>query len=706
MESLVQRVDQLSSQLTTLPATPTAQAAVVKSADSKQQEAEQQLSQLENKVSAMEKTLAEASSSRAARTPVSPQDREQVVSKLKGLQQQVENINKDLKSTLSHASKSVSNPSQLVSRQQALVAQVDGCSRRLDQLTRSVQEEGGSKGGEDAAGQPSTTEASASSMGRCMQEILERLQEIGEQLDCLEDESEDSDDEDGEGTTVDEVREQLANLCEFVKQHSRFSDYDWRMMQLLTAQKAVISKDRLEAGDGADSQTKLQTYADRLSLESLILVEMAHLLEKKQDDEEEEKGDAVLHELSVLNSQLLSLHQKLDKELRTLSVAATSADMLRTQADIMAEKIMIEAHLCSSSFSQGTHLTAEEVKEEEEKKLQPKLLASEAIMRSQLDSFIGRNLDQACDELWSSASHLTTRSLVQGELSFALSTLKKQLRDSPHITESVSGVRDFSFQRLRDRHKLVKEVAHVYQEKMTRAFAIIISKESEEMTIVEGPENVLDTVCSEISTIMEKHIQRFKEKVRSAEDTHTAHCWDMVVNRLRSDREVVLSGIRQQHTAYTQDSNNCEDSLEVPSQSLDSSIQNFGEIVSLRSILSARLDFLAELFKMGNAAVLAEMEMEEEEEEDEEDEDQDQRALQKGLSSFVHSLAEALQGEAQSRESQVQQILATTGRKDSKCLLCHYDPSFLYFVVCLMVMECVCVYSECVCVCVCVCECV
>nr|KAG5710143.1 hypothetical protein BaRGS_006662 [Batillaria attramentaria] len=670
VDNLVQRVEQLSSQLATSHSTAALQARLQQQpakSPGMSGEIEKQLSQLDSKINVMEKALAEAhagaspkSPDASARLSLSPQDSQAIVGRLQSMKQQLETTNCELKDIIGELPKGGGGNPASPGHQQALVSRIDGCGKKLDKLTNMIQEEGDSSGAGENPGRKCSgggcPDSDASSMAKCMHDIKESIQEIGELLDCLEDEGEDSDDEDGDGTTIEDVRERLASLCEYVKQHSQFSDYDWRLTQLLMAQKLAITRDEAEDADSSgQSKSKLQNYADRLSLESLILVEMAHILENRESEEDEK--DPVVHELSVLNSKVLSLQQKLDQELRTLSVEGSSTDVLRVQAELMAEKILLEGQLCSGAFGQNSHLSESDAKEEEEKKLQPKLLAAEAIMRSQLDSYIGQNLDKTCDEMWSSASHLTTRALVQGELTFALTNLKKQLSDSPHITQSVSGIRDFSFECLKQRHKQVVQLAQVYHEKMIQAFAVIISKDSEEMTIVEGPENVLDAVCSEVSTIMERHIQHYKEKVRTAKDTQSAHRWDMMVKQLRADREVVLTGIRQQHAAFASDPES-ENGMEVPFQSLDSSINNFGEITSLRSILCAHLDFVSELLRMGNTTLLAEMSQDDGTEEEEEEEDAEQRAIQKGLGSFVHSLAEALQSEAKSKKAQAAAILS------------------------------------------------
>lgn len=497
-------------------------------------------------------------------------------------------------------------------------------------------------------------------MALCMAEITERLQEIGEQLDCLEDEAEDSDAEDGEdgdGSALEDVRTRLANLCEYIKQHSHFSAHDWQLRQLLDAQRQLITTARQQnrSAEGESSKDKLKAYADRLSLEALILVEMSQLLENKEGGllRGGEESDPVMRELRLLNSKVLNLHCKLDSELHTLVHTEANADVLRVQADLMAEKILLESNLCAATFA---------TQDKGEEEVTPKLLATEALLRAQLDAHIGRNLDRSCDDLWSSASHLTQRCLVQGELTFALASLKQQVAG---VRESGGNVRDLSFERLKARHQAVVELVGVYQGRLVSALAVIIRKESAEMTLVEGPENVLDAVCSEVSTIMETHIQRCKERVRSASNTHTARRFDMMVNRLRAHRETVLSAVRQRHEKFAADPE-AERGVELPFQSLDSSINNFGQIMALSAILDAHLDFVTEMLKMGDLSALADMEVEEAEEPEEEEEEEGgegaSKALQKGLTCFMHDLAQALSAEAVAKQQQVASLLESESK--------------------------------------------
>lgn len=669
----MQRVNQLSSQLASTQSTVALQAKhdelAAQSSDTiVSQEIEHQLFQLDSKITMMETALSQntgvnssTSKDSTSRLSLSPQDSQAIVSRLKEMKLQLESSNAELKEIVTDFK---SNPghSSSTSQQHVLMSRIDGCGKKLDRLTHLIQE-GGSQNphnnpeekcnGGNPSGCKKTLDECASSMAKCMREIKERIQEIGEQLDCLEDETEDSDDEEAEATTFEDVRERLSALCEYVEQHSQFSNEDWHILQLLNAQKEVIVKSRTEVSGVVEEKDRIKEYANRLSLEALILVEMAHLVEQK--DDERENKDPVLKELSILNSKIMSLHRKLDQETTTLCLDNSKTNVLAMQSDLLAEKILLEGQLYSCAFAQNCHLSEESSKEEEEKKMHPKLLAVEALMRSQLDSYVGQNLDKSCDELWSSASHLTLRSLVQGELTFALSNLKKHLTKFPQVQETGDSMRDFIFERLKQRHKIVMDISDVYQTKVVQALTIIISKESEEMTLVDGPENVLDAVCSELSTVMEKHIQRCKEKVRTSEDTHSARRWDMMVNQLRSDREVVLNAIREQHSVHTSDEDIDRCDVDIPFQSLDSTINNLGEILSLRAILSAHVAFLSELFKIGNTTILESIEMEET---DEEDENPEEKSLQKRLDTFMCSLIEALRREAQSKQVQAEDLLS------------------------------------------------
>ena len=495
-------------------------------------------------------------------------------------------------------------------------------------------------------------------MSDCLLSIGQQLQEISEQLDLLEDDTDGSDDSEAidDDGLMTEIRSRLSRLSEFVKQHSHFERYDWRMMQLLSAQMSVITESRQSSDNnctfGSVSKEDLHAYADRLSLESIILSEMSVALEQKHGMHAS-TIDPLMAEFSRLNCKVLSLQQKLDIELRTMCGSNVIIDVLRIQADILAEKIVAEGQLCSSFLSQSFHISQEEPVMYEGQQVQPRMLAAEAVLRSQLDSYIGRNFDDCCNKVLSTASYLSTRSVIQGELTFALLKLKKNLKNSNVIFHSIGQMRIHFFECLKVRHAEVTESVNAFQKTIIPALVMVISRESEDMMMVGGSENVLEAVCSEVSTDIEKHIQRHKDYARSTKCTSAALRLDMIVRQLRADRDKVMSAIREQYDTFLCSPEKLESTAHLPVQSLDLTIDNFAELVSLCSTLTAEVDFISDVLMVRDTSFAGESLPENTDDRDD-DGDYDQHVLHRGLSVFVQQLTESLRTESQSRKMQAQ----------------------------------------------------
>ncbi|CAG5129035.1 unnamed protein product, partial [Candidula unifasciata] len=504
-----------------------------------------------------------------------------------------------------------------------------------------------------------SVDAAAAGFSDYLQEIRRRVLEIGEQLDSLDEDDEDSDDEDeGEQTTVEEIRGKLAELTESIEQHSSLTTSDWALLRLMSLQKASVkaAHECVESvqEDSVTDEDKLKLYADKLSLEAVILSEMASILQTRNFLLPE---DILSREIDSLNSKILRLHQCLDSEIKTMHFDDPQADLLSSYVELMAEKLLVNGHLCSAT-SEKTHIVIDS-----SSSLQPVLLATETLVRSQIDSFISNNMDRTANEILTLPTHLTARTIVQGELTYCLNQLKSKLELNPEVLTPGPANYQFMFDRLTHRQRTVLDTLECYCSQIIHSLAVIIFKESEEMTIVEGPESVLEAMCSEISTVIEKHIQNYKEKYRTAMDTHSARKYDIIVDELRSSREAVLSQIKAQHETYAKDPASARDSsLDIPVQSLDSTINNFGEIIALKSVVVATTNFLAELLKMGSA-VLTDLTL------DQDMSSEDGSGLEKGVSNFVSALSNALHSEAVSKERLARKMSADhCGNEDSQQL--------------------------------------
>lgn len=610
-------------------------------------EIEQQLSELEGRISVLEQQAAgfQQSSVSPAAPPPGPSG---MLVKLEDIKTQLEDTNSKLK----HLSQSY----PAVTSASVLQAKVNSCKERIGSLTVSVKSPGSSQGLGPANSSEEIVAAANAGVGSCLREIRERVLEIGEQLDSLEEDDEDSDSEDEEEqTTVDDIRGKLAKLTEYIEQHSKLTTSDWTLLRLMSLQKSNIqasgTSKELQQSDSSTEDDKLKMYTDRLSLEAVLLSEMANILQTK---DYLQPDDTVCREIDSLNSQLLVLHQRLDNEIKTMHFEDHQADLLSSYTELMAEKILVNGHLCSSTFDKKSHMASDSAPS-----LQPMLLATEALVRSQIDSYISSNMDKTADEILTLPTHLTARTIVQGELTYSLSQLKSRLQQNPEVLKPGPVNYQFMFSRLLSREKVVLDTLRCYSSQIIHSLAVIIFKESEEMTIVEGPETVLEAMCSELSTIIEKHIQHFKEKCRSAFNTHSARKFDIIVNELRVSRETVLSEIKSKHEAYSKDPTSIRDSsLDIPVQSLDSTINNFGEIIALKSIVIGTTNFLAEILKMGSA-VLSDIEL------DQDSCSEDGACLEKGLTSFINALSEALETEALSKANLAKKVTCDSQRSDT-----------------------------------------
>ena len=459
---------------------------------------------------------------------------------------------------------------------------------------------------------------------------LFRLQEINEQLDELDEESDDSGDENDDHVTVDEVREKVASLMEYVKRRSALSRSDWNVLSSLSGQ-LMVHRPLVGEDSELTNDEKLKVYADKLALESVIISEMAYLLEGRYGPCQE---DRVLKEMDSVNGMILLLQQKLEMEMRSMSFES-GGSVLTSYTAVLAEKIAIHSQIAA-----GNTDTSES--EATRQSVHAKVLASEALSRAQLDSHIIHCHQKTLGDLESVSSHIITRTLIQGELTYALHNIKQKVA-SLETADDSGAYKDFLFKQLVERQRTICGVVDEYRTRMIKSLAAIISKEGDEVAVFAGAESVLEEICSEISSVMERHIQIFKQKVRSALDTETAHKFDMVVNCLRTDREDILTGLRTEHAKLGSEESDVED-IDVPLQSLDTTIENFGQIVSQKAIIRAEVAFVEEICKMDNSE--ADFDISDTESQSDCETDPD-----KHLNIFVKGLSEALLKEAASKKS-------------------------------------------------------
>ena len=627
LEALLARVDELSFNIVSFPTSNSPSKKVATTDSLSFNDIGKQLQVLESSLTSLEK--------QAASNSKIEMDGQNVGLQLEPIRLHLEDASKELNSFRDALKQSSVDDTS---------SKIESCKEKLGSLFKTLNTNKVSC--ENSENLSENSLAATAGFTSCLLDVKQRVQEIGEQLDSLEEDGEDSDSEDEgdeEQTTVESIREKLCSLTEYIEQHSKLSGSDWELLRLMSLQKSssTITKDETDTKTASD-EDKLKLYANRLSLEAVILSEMGHLLQNKDHLVHQ---DSVCRHIDSLSNQLLSLQHLLDSEMKTMHFDEPQADLLSSYAELLSEKILINTQL--NSVEQDSQAAGDS-------SFQPVLLATEAILRSQVDSSIVSNMDHSVEDILVMPTYLTSRSIIQGEVTHAITSLKDRLQQKPEVLEPGLPCYQLMLERVIDRQNKVISSFEAYEKQVIHSLAVIIFKESEEMTIIEGPESILEAMCSELSTIMETYIQRYKEKCRAAMDTHSAHKHDVIVNELRSVRENMLVKLKNQHEAYAQDPGSARDSsLDIPVQSLDDTISNFGEILSLKAIVKGTSNFLIELLKMGSS-VLEDLVLEP----DMNNEDNQNYSVEKGLNSFVLALSQGLQSEAVSKEKMSRRVLS------------------------------------------------
>ncbi|XP_050391694.1 golgin subfamily A member 4 isoform X1 [Patella vulgata] len=641
LESMMKRVETLTTKLDQVKNPAQTNPSKVKPSKTQQhdlfgmsQEVEKLLDELDSKFEEVEKNIAKGTSpptadqkNKKSRMSVSP---DEIIGQLKQMKVQLDHTNVKLKDISEELTPKKSAKPEHGSGTH-LQKRLSEYGQKIDTMTNNLEKTSIES---DDVGNIGQSDGQEIAFEDCLTEIRERIVEIGEQLDAIEDDSSESEsEEDEDETTIDDVREKLSNLLEFVQEHSKLSSFDWKVLDKMTRQHSAIMRSKATKQETVTREDRLKLYADRVSIEAVILGEMATLLQNKYTDT---PSNPLFNEMNNLNNLILVLHQQLDLESRHLTFENRVDDVLSSYADILAERIVLESDLCDKQCVAS--------------KGQVTMLAMEGLTRSQIDCQINETLNRPLNELESVSSHIVSRALIQGELTCALQKVKKHVNTSIGSSAQQQIQKEYGFQQLKSREGTVLDFCEQYENKMVEALALIVARQADELTIEQGPVSVLEAVCSEISTIMEKHIQSYKQKIRTANETQTAHKFDMIVSRLRSDREMVLNDIKKRHDHYTELLAKDEDIDEpqVLFQSLDNTINSFGEILSKKAIILAISSFVSEMYEAKDLSVY--------EEDDERDSISSTADVDRGVRFFMRNLSDYLQQESLSKQNIVLEL--------------------------------------------------
>lgn len=178
-----------------------------------------------------------------------------------------------------------------------------------------------------------------------------------------------------------------------------------------------------QLGPLSESQ-KQCLYAEKLACEAVILGELSYLVQKQDT---KNFNSSLSRDIQDANFRLFKLEQQLGVKSDS-SESNLDLDVLGSYAALIADKIIMQGKLSTLTASKSEELRHSSVMLSEGGDPQTAILAEEVLVRSQIqDSMNNQCNNTALEPVESYAAHLTSRALIQGEITFALAQMKSRI---------------------------------------------------------------------------------------------------------------------------------------------------------------------------------------------------------------------------------------------------------------------------------------
>ena len=280
------------------------------------------------------------------------------------------------------------------------------------------------------------------------------------------------------------------------------SDYTTTITELRTRLATILSEISVTEADprasphpaGTSVRDPVQMFAERLSLEAVLVGEMAHLLGKGQDMSEQK---VFLQEIAEANYRILELEQKVQR-LQTggeggESAGQSDSDRLSTCSGLLAEKMLLQTQLQDllARYKQEAGVP----EERSEVRGAGGAMGEEALLKGQLSERLHADRGRH-------AGSLGSHTLVQSEVTFILNKLRQRLpgsdRDPP---DTLSGELDRAHQRLCERANLMCDGVEAYKmAALDKVSATITNNKASQSQVEEQIGDVIRECAAEYRT--------------------------------------------------------------------------------------------------------------------------------------------------------------------------------------------------------------
>ncbi|KAJ8318268.1 hypothetical protein KUTeg_003359 [Tegillarca granosa] len=428
---------------------------------------------------------------------------------------------------------------------------------------------------------------------QCVQHLHQKLVEMGHLVD--ENESLDA-------KGLKSVKQKVGELGEYLGQLHKLEHQDFDLMGKIAKQEArsqalLYEKGRNMRRSRLSYDEKLSIYADRLAVESIVLGQMAYMVQERQMVNL--YRDVLMREIKEVNAMILDLAKCIDDATREAGFHNGDLDVVSSYAALLAEKIVLEGQLASCTMAAESHntddtaiLTSLQISDN------PSILAMEVFLRSQLDSSINQQIQEHSSPSHSDVitGHIVTRSLVQGELTHALQKLKSQFNTQvgvEDIVELLKRERQFSHDQL-----LVREESICNSVDMFHSVCLSCLRYHIQKTQAHVPQ-LVDTLCQKVTEHFHSKIQEYQEKLNVLEGSERRK-HELICEMLQSELSLASSTL-QQLNEVSQPELSDEDYFDLNIHSAEATVIQMCDILIQRAVVCGSVAHVKELFRTGRA---------------------------------------------------------------------------------------------------------
>lgn len=502
-----------------------------------------------------------------------------ILGKLKEMKAQLVLTNNrihDLTCDLSDQTFLSANESTTDGDNQLIRSTLQKCGEKIDHLTNRFSDN------VRLAGMSVISLSSVEMFQSCVKDVKQKLKDINQivtEHEVL----------DAKGLKV--IHDKIFKLFEYLAPYQRFQSSDFEIMGQVVLQKNMCQsnirdKELTTKRKHLGYDDKLHVYADRLSVEAIILGQMASLMQ--QHHVTNLYRDQLMCEINTLNQTLYDLKKKVD----SVSQSSRNVDAVSLYASVLAEKVILEGQLASCAVADDHHFTDDTaILSSLNIADNPSILAMEVFLRSQVDSSVYKQLQKSGELLDNATAQVVTRFLLQGEITQALQKLKEKYNtDIGHekIQDLVIRQRKFCTEELIERHETVTECV----DSQLRVVLSVIKQSTNRKQALESFINLL-------KRIFKKHSAELHEL--QSGDSYEQNKNQQISSTLQSDLDQLLSRIPNIFEDVSESLNDSGEAIETQTTQI-------GDLLLQKSITKGWLTYICQLNQSGGVPVNVEVE--------------------------------------------------------------------------------------------------